>query len=167
MFSIDVSDTLVAGGGSLDEIHLYIGNPGSTVSSGICYSVTPERTRLENFYFFFDAATQREEILSKIACSAHVDLTRIAMDSILWPEMQSCRVIVVANKQHNDCVYYSRINVDQLLFFLRRMSYPKELTGFIDSSRSRLDHLLFDVGFDYRMEEGKLLVLKSGYYGFC
>ena len=165
MFSIDVNDDLVRGGGSLDEIHMYIGNPGSTVSSGICYSVTQERTRLENFYFFFDAATQREEIVGKIACSACVDTTRIPIDSILWPELRQCRVIVVANKQHNDCIYFSRINVDQLLFFLRRMNYRRELVSFIEDNRSMLDHLQYDVGFDYRMEDGGLKILKSGYYG--
>ncbi|HSB81180.1 MAG TPA: hypothetical protein VLM91_20560 [Candidatus Methylomirabilis sp.] len=166
MFSIDVNDDLIAGGGSLDEIHMYIGNVGSTVSSGICYSVTQERTRLENFYFFFDATTQREEIVGKIASSAYVDTTRIAIDSILWPELRRCRVIVVANKQHNDCIYFSRINVDQLLFFLRRMNYRRELVSFIEDHRLLLDHLLFDVGFDYRMEGGGLTILKSGYYGF-
>ncbi|HYL79601.1 MAG TPA: hypothetical protein VEU07_02245 [Candidatus Acidoferrum sp.] len=166
MFSIDLNDDLVRGGGSLDEIHMYIGNVGSSVSSGICYSVTPERTRLENFYFFFDAATQQQEILGKIAASAYVDTTQIPIDSILWPELQQCRVIVVANKQQNDCIYFSRINVDQLLFFLRRMRYPQPLVAFVEEHRPMLDHLRYDVGFDYRMEGGELKILKSGYYGF-
>jgi hypothetical protein len=166
MFSIDLNDDLVAGGVRLDEIHMYIGNVGSSVSSGICYSVTQERTRLENFYFFFDAATQRKEILGKIASSAYVDMTRIPLDSILWPELRRCRVIVVANKQHNDCIYFSRIDVDQLLFFLRRMKYRQELVSFVEDHRPLLDHLLYDVGFDYRMEGGELKILKSGYYGY-
>lgn len=166
MFSIDLRDDLVAGGGRLDEIHMYIGNVGSRVSSGICYSVTQERTRLENFYFFFDAVAQRKEILGKIASSAYVDTTRIPLDSILWPELRRCRLIVVANKQHNDCIYFSRIDVDQLLFFLRRMNYRQELVSFVEDHRPLLDHLLYDVGFDYRMEGGELRILKSGYYGF-
>lgn len=166
MFSIDLNDELVAGGQSLDEIHMYIGNVGSTVSSGICYSVTQERTQLENYYFFFDAATQREEIAGKIASSAYVDTNQIPIDSILWPELRQCRVIVVANKQHNDCIYFSRITVDQLIFFLRSMRYPQPLVAFVEEHRSVLDHLLYDVGFDYRMEGGRLQVLKSGYYGF-
>ena len=29
----------------------------------------------------------------------------------------------------------------------------------------RLDHMLYDVGFDYRMEGGRLNILKSAYYG--
>jgi hypothetical protein len=165
MFSIDVDGDLAAGTRALDEIHMYIGNVGSTVSSGICYSLSQHGTRLENFYFFFDAKTQLREITGKIASSAFVDGSSIDINRILWPELRNCRVIVVANKQGNDCIYFSRITVDQLLFFLKRMNYRRELVSFVEENRSMLDHLQYDVGFDYRMEEGELKILKSGYYG--
>jgi hypothetical protein len=60
-------------------------------------------------------------------------------------------------------VYFSGIDVDQLLsssaWPIRRTSSPScRRTG-------NLDHLLFDVGFDYRTTDQGLLVLKSGYYG--
>ena len=165
MFSIDINNDLVSGTGNLEEIHMYIGNPGSTVSSGICYSLTNSGTRLENFYFFFDAKKQMEDILGKIACSACIDSKAIHIDQILWPEMKDCGVIVVANKQYNDSVYFSRINVDQLTFFLKKMSYPAEQISFIEENRSKLDHLLYDAGYDYRMEGKELVILKSGYYG--
>ena len=165
MFSIDINDDLISGTKNLEEIHMYIGNPGSTVSSGICYLLTKGITRLENFYFFFDAKKQMEDIMSKTACSAHIDTKQIHIDQILWPEMIDCGVIVVANKQHNDSVYFSRIRVDQLIFFLKRMKYPEQLVSFIEGNKSKLDHLLYDVGYDYRMEGKDLKVLKSGYYG--
>ncbi len=38
--------------------------------------------------------------------------------------------------------------------------------AFLVENRSRLDHLLYDVGIDYRMEGDELKILKSGYYGF-
>jgi hypothetical protein len=72
---------------------------------------------------------------------------------------------VVANKQGNDAVYFSRINVDQLIFFLKKMRYPMELVSFIEENRSKLDHLLYDVGYDYKMDGKDLVILKSGYYG--
>jgi hypothetical protein len=165
MFSIDINDEIVSGTKDLEEIHMYIGNPGSTVSSGICYSLTNRGTKLENFYFFFDAIKEQREIVTKIMCSAHIDTTKIKMDQILWPELRDCRVIVVANKQQNDAIYFSRINVDQLIFFLKRMSYPGELVSFVEENRSNLDHLLYDVGIDYRMDGNELVFLKSGYYG--
>ncbi len=165
MFSIDIYGDLIAGTADLDEIHLYIGNAGSTVSSGICYSLTQEGTKLENFYFFFDAATQMDLIKDKISCSAYADVTRIDLDQILWPELRECRVIVVANKQGNDAVYFSRIHVDQLIYFMKRMKYPEELVSFVKENRAKLDHLQFDVGYDYKMEGDELRILKSGYYG--
>ena len=165
MFSVDINDDLISGGKDLEEVHMYIGNPGSTVSSGICYSLTSGGTRLENFYFFFNAEKHLNDILDKIACSAYVDSTQIGIDKILWPELKNCKVIVVANKQENDAVYYSGINVDQLIFFLNKMNYHSELISFVEDNRSSLDHLLYDVGIDYRMEGKDLVLLKSAYYG--
>ena len=164
MYSIDICDDLISGARDLEEIHMYIGNPGSTVSSGICYSLTQNAMKLENFYFFFDAKRQMNEILSKAACSAHVD-SRVSLDQIVWPEMRDCKVIVVANKQQNDAVYFSGINVDQLILFLKRMNYPSELVSYIEKNRGVLDHLQYDAGYDYRMEGKDLVILKSGYYG--
>jgi hypothetical protein len=45
------------------------------------------------------------------------------------------------------------------------MRYPAATIEFVERNRARLDHLLFDVGFDYTMREGKLVALKSAYYG--
>jgi len=163
MFSIDITEEIFSRG--IEEVHLYIGNPGSSVSSGICYSLTPARTKLENLYYFFDARTEIHEIAAKIACSAHIDTTKVELDEVLRPELRDCRTICVANKQENDCVYFAGIGFNQFLFFLKLMRYRADLTGFLEENRSKLDHLEFDVGIDYRMAEDKLLVLKSGYYG--
>lgn len=166
MFSIDINNDLVSGSRSvLDEIHMYIGNPGSAVSSGICYSLTGGGAKLENFYFFFDPKRQPNEVIAKIYCSAHVDDAFIDIDQILWPELRECKTICLANKQQSDCIYFSGINVDQLIFFLRKLKYPGELCAFVEDNRSRLDHLQYDVGFDYRMAGDLLMIEKSGYYG--
>lgn len=165
MFSIDIDGDLLDGSGNLDEIHLYIGNPGSRVSSGICYSLTRWSMRLENFYFFFDTRKETEDILAKAVCSAHFDASSAGIEEILWPEMRDCRVTVVANKQESDAVYFSGIRVEQLLFFLNKMRYPPATISFVEENRRRLDHLLYDVGFDYRMENGRVVVPKSAYYG--
>lgn len=166
MFSLDVDCKLLAGQRNIEELHVYIGNPGSMVSSGICYSLRQSGTSLENFYFFFDAEKQREDIMAKIACSSLVDFSAVNMKKVLWPELADCGVIVAANKQACDGVYFSRINLEQFLIFLQRMEYPTELSGFVAGNRLMLDHLLYDVGFDYRMEGPELVILKSGFYGF-
>lgn len=165
MFSIDIDEGLVSGTRGVEEIHMYIGNTGSTVSSGICYSLKEGGTRLENFYYFFDPKTQLDKIVGKAGCSAYFDETRVNLDQLLWPELRNCGVIILANKQNSDGVYFSRISIDQLIFFLKRMAYPSEICRFVEDHRTELDHQLYDVGFDYRMEDGKVVVLKSGYYG--
>lgn len=164
MFSIDVDSDLVSGRRDLDVVHMYVGNVGSKVSSGIAYALRPQTTTLENFYFFFDAKTQMMEAADKICCSAFVDVSTINIDKILWPQLRDCRTICVANKQRNDCVYFSEINVDQLLFFLKALAYPREIIAFFEANRGSLDHLLYDVGLDYRVEGSDVRILKSGYY---
>ncbi|RZJ20223.1 MAG: hypothetical protein EOO54_13720 [Haliea sp.] len=165
MFSIDINDALLNHGAAMGDLQMYVGNVGSTVSSGICYELTPQAVTMKNFYFFFDARTQAGEIVDKVRSSAYLDLRSFELDSVLWPELRQCQTIVVANKRHHDGVYFSRITIDQLLLFLRRMGFPAAQLAFAENHRQRLDHLLYDVGIDYRMENGALKILKSAYYG--
>ena len=85
---------------------------------------------------------------------------------MVWPELADCRVIVVANKRRNDGIYFSGISIDQLLFFLRRTGYPPDLVAYIAANRDGLDHMRYDVGYDYVMQDGRIRVLKASYYGF-
>ena len=165
MFSLDITDDLVTGQRDLDVVHMYIGNPGSAVSSGISYALSAGPTALENFYFFFHAPQQLDEVAGKVFCSAWADATAMPVDRILWPELRTCRTICIANKQRNDTAYFSGVNVSQLLFFLKRLHYPPQLVSFIEEHRPRLDHLLYDVGFDYTARGDNLSIIKSGYYG--
>lgn len=165
MFSLDVEEGWITGRHPLEALQLYVGNPGSAVSSGIAYELGVTGMALRNFYFFFDAATGLEEAADKIACSPWIDATKIGIDEILWPELRDCQTICVANKRENDCVYFSGVDVDQLIFFLEALAYPPRIREFVAQHRVDLDHLRYDVGLDYRMEGGALRVLKSGYYG--
>jgi hypothetical protein len=165
MFSLDLNNSLATGQSALDVVHMYVGNPGSTVSSGIAYAVRADSTTLENFYFFFDAGSQLPDVANKIASSALFDDTLLPIEAVLIPELRRCRTICMANKQTHDCIYFSGVDVDQLQWFLDWLRYPPAIADFIRGNRGNLDHLLFDVGFDYRMEQGALRILKSGYYG--
>jgi len=165
MFSLDFDHDLMEGVKAMDMAHMYVGNPGSIVSSGIAYALTADSTTLENFYFFFDASRQLQEASEKIYCSAFVDASKMELDRILIPELRDCHTICVANKRNNDTVYFSGVNVDQLLFFLTLLEYPRDLVAFVEQHRANLDHLLFDVGFDYITHGSNLTFIKSGYYG--
>lgn len=164
MFSLDVTDSILCEG-RLDRVHLYIGNPGSRVSSGIAYAVDSAKTSLENFYFFFDARRDSQQAAGKVLCSAYLDATRTGIERVLWPELCSCQTLCIANKQGNDTAYFSGVKVDQLLFFLGRLGYPGPVVRFVEEFRGQLDHLLYDVGFDYVGEGDGIRVIKSGFYG--
>jgi hypothetical protein len=165
MFSLDMNYDIVTARAPLDVVHMYVGNPGSTVSSGIAYAVRANSTTLENFYFFFDAASQLADVAGKITTSALFDDTQLNVEAVLIPQLRRCRTICLANKQTHDCIYFSGVDIDQLKWFLHWLRYPDTITSFVTKNRDNLDHLLFDVGFDYRMEHGTLRIIKSGYYG--
>jgi hypothetical protein len=167
MFSIDLDADIVSGRKPLAEVQMYIGNIGSNVSSGICYAVSRNATRLKNFYFFFDARREMDEIEGKLASSAYLADAGFDLSRVLWPELRDCQTIVVANKPDRDGVYFSRIDATQLLVFLKRLRYPEAHIRYVEQNAGRIDHLLYDVGFDYRLdgEGGELQILKSAYYG--
>jgi hypothetical protein len=165
MFSLDILPELLGTMDELRELHMYIGNPGSAVSSGIAYSVRPDATTLENFYFFFDARRDLNQAISKVRSSAYIDSDEIDIDQILRPQLRDCHTLCIANKRHNDTAYFSGVKVDQLLFFLRELAYPPAIVTFVEEHRGRLDHLLYDVGFDYVAQGEQLRIIKSGFYG--
>jgi hypothetical protein len=129
------------------------------------YELTGAGLRLANFYFFFDARKEMDEIVAKVACSAHHDLRTLPLRDILRPELTDCRVIVVANKKVNDGIYFSRIGIDPLIGFLERERFPADLVSFARAHRHELDHMLYDVGLDYVVEAGAVKIIKSAFYG--
>ena len=165
MFSIDLDDKIASRQQPLEMINVYIGNPGSSVSSGICYELTSSSLRLANFYFFFDARKEMAEIVAKMSCSAHHDLRGLPVSAILRPELLDCEVVVVANKKFHDGIYFSRIKIDPLIEFLERERFPEDLVGFAKHYRADLDHMLYDVGIDYVVDHGAVKILKTAFYG--
>ena len=39
------------------------------------------------------------------------------------------------------------------------------MISFVEDNQSLLDHINVEVGFDYKMKNGKLQIVKTGYYG--
>jgi hypothetical protein len=146
------------------EADIYVGNPGSQVSSGICYQVSAAGAELKNFYFFFDAKKEWDSIVAKAACSAQIPLPEFALDELLPSYLRDCRVIVVANKRRHDAVYFSGIGIAQLIRFLKSFNYPRDLVDYAEREERNFAHLSFDVGFDYRLEQGHLVTAKSSFY---
>lgn len=156
MFSIDLLPEYFQQK-KLKQIHLYIGHYG--------YLFEENSITAENYYSFHFPKTERSELVRNIKKSAFVDFSQIDLDAVIWPELVNCWKICRAYKKKNDGIYFSRITINQFLFFLERFHYPAPLISFIKTHRSRLDHMLYDTGFDYKMENQRLSLTKSGYYG--
>ena len=165
MFSFDLTENAARQNGVLDVVHIYIGNPGSQVSSGIAYEFSARGRQLENFYFFFDAQKQQKEIVDKLECSVYCDTWRISLDELYRPELRDCQTICLANKRTCDTIYFSGVDIDQLLFFLNWQQYPDDYIRFVEERHHELDHLLYDVGVDYRANGGQIEFVKHGFYG--
>jgi hypothetical protein len=162
MFSADLEpktfETKKIGG-----FHIYLG--AFERRGGTSYLLENNGITMENQYAFFDAKHEMKQLMTRVMNSAVVDFKKIRLAEVLLPELIDCETICVANKKDSDCIYYSRIDVNQLLFFLERFEYPDRTVSFIKENKHLLDHLLFDVGFDYKMEGDSLKTTKSGYYG--
>jgi hypothetical protein len=168
MFSIEV-DAAVLANRRLDRVDIYMGNPGSTVSSGICYGLSSEGMELRNFYFFFDAHTQMDAACGKLLESAHLvlpDRARLSLTDFFWPGMEGMQTVVVANKRTRDSLYFSRIDVDQLALFLERLSFPAPIRHYLAENRDKLAHHLYDAGWDFDCDtNGTVTPIKGSFYG--
>lgn len=165
MFSIELTADHLDHGAQLDQIDLYIGNPGSAVSSGICYGLTRMGCEMRNFYFFFDAATQREEIEGKLISTAQIPAADLNIPDLLWPDIDA-QTIVIANKRQADGVYFSRISADHLVACLDRLAYPAPIRAFARDNAHRFAHLMFDIGYDWSPAPGGGVQFDKGsFYG--
>jgi len=164
MTSIELPLALPSAPLTIAGADLYMGNPGGGMTSGICYEASAQGLEMKNFYFFFDGQADRESAIAKAGCSAFLPFGTISPDDLFPSWSRDARVLVVANKRRHDALYVSGIGIDALLLFLRDFDYPADLVAFAEDRRDAFAHLLFDVGFDYRIERGRLVTAKSSFY---
>ena len=164
MVSFDL-DGAVAGRGALEDVNLYL--TGGQGHAGRSYKAREGSFELENTYRFLDAKREIDQILQLLKASVFVDYGAPArLSKVLVPELYACKKVCVAKKRRCDGVYFSGIAVEQLLFFLRRFAYPPALVDFVTRHQARFEHLLFDVGLDYRQDaDGAIAYPKTSFYG--
>jgi hypothetical protein len=165
MVSFDLDRQTIARG-TIPEVNVYM--TGEQGHAGRSYKVTAGSVELENTYRFMDPKREIQQLLPLVKASIFVgysDPSRLS--KVLFPELFACRKACVAKKRSRDGIYFSGIAVEQLLFFLRRFSYPAPICDFVSTHQARLDHLSFDVGIDYRATEdgAGLAYPKTSFYG--
>jgi hypothetical protein len=164
MVSFDLDASTLARG-TLEEVNLYL--TGGTGHAGRSYKSRPSAFELENTYRFLDAKREIDQILPLVKASVYVDYSDPArLSKVLIPELFACKKICVAKKRFRDGIYFSGIAAAQLLFFLKRFSYPTSIVDFVARRQASFEHLSFDVGIDYAGgDDGAVVYPKTSFYG--
>ena len=86
-------------------------------------------------------------------------------DDVLLPELDECDAVFLSAKRHAFGVYYLGISTQQFILFLERFNYSRPLLNFVCVNSGALDYVKWDVGYDFRYDDGHLNFIKSGFYG--
>ncbi len=165
MVSFDVDDAVLARG-AIDELNLYL--TGTAAHAGRSYVVSARGAELANTYRFLPPKPELDPVLGLVKSSAFVDFSASPplLGRVLVPELLACKKVCVAKKRERDGIYFSGIDVEQLLGFFRRFGWPDALIERAAAHASTFDHLLFDVGVDYAPDgAGGLVYPKTSFYG--
>jgi hypothetical protein len=156
MFSVDLGVEQLEGRKPAD-VHVYIDMR--------CYALRGRSLVFENIYTFHDPRLEIDEILHRLRSSVHFDERRDNLGLLMTPSLFRCGRMCVANKREADAVYFSRVPVPALREVLLRQNWPSPLRAFVDANEQQLDHLLWDVGIDFRAGPDGMDLGKTGIYG--
>ena len=140
-------------------------------SSGLSYKLRDgQPPELENHYIFRDPQTGIDEILARLQVSVHALPHPLGLVRLLPPQLMRAFHLCVANKRQADAVYWSRLDLQQISFFLTRHGWPQWLRDRIAQHASQLQHLQWDAGADFERDPSEssgvgFSFIKSGIYG--
>ncbi len=139
-------------------------------TSGLSYKLRDDAPpELENHYLFRDPQSGIDDILTRLQASVHVRPHPLTLAQLLPPRLMPCLHVCVANKRYADAVYWSRVDIHQLQFFLDLHAWPTGLRAYIRQHAAQLTHLKWDLGADFQQNHettgSGLTFTKSGIYG--
>ena len=164
MFSVDLSDDIFRSK-KIDSVHLYMyGRLG--MPQGNSYFCDHEGMHFENHYNFFRMPQEIRQFIHQVKYSVVLGQDSVSfLKHGLVRQLMPCYRICVAHKKDKEGIYFSRVNVVQLLYFLEHFSYPGHIVDFIRYHKEKLGHLLYDVAFDCTLGPQGPIFGKSSYYG--
>lgn len=170
MFSFELSDAVLAGR-RVEAYSLYVISEAAGRAVSRSWRADGARVVPENVYIPVPLDTPRDRALLEQLLRRGLGAAA-ALEGVLPPQlMADCRCVCLASKPRGgaaakdpNAVYLSTLRVGALLEFLRRWRYPEALVAFVSANRGRLDHLLYDVGYDFDGGDA-LSFCKSGFYG--
>jgi hypothetical protein len=164
MFSVEFDATHLRGSAKA-AVDVYISTNPHAKGTDRSYKLRAAELTFENVYSFHRPLFDIDEILYRIQYGVFFSRAEFPLSAVIPPELFRCGHICVANKRHADALYFSRITIEQLRFAMKFFGWRGELPEFLDSWAPSFDHLLWDIGFDFVVDEGRIRFLKGGIYG--
>ena len=162
-FSVDLPEGVLKTK-QMGGVHLYT-EGRDQVSQGNSYYWGSEGLSFENHYDFFRMPQEARLFVHKVKQSIFLAKDSTAfLKHDLVKRLCPCHKICVAHKKNKEGLYFSRVNVGQLLYFLEFFAYPQPIVNFVKTNEKRLDHLLYDVAFDCTLGPQGIVFGKSSYY---
>lgn len=160
MFSIELNAEHLREGASAPPVpaHVYIDMRS--------YALLGRSFTFENVYTFHNPRTEIDDIVHRLRSSVHFDPSRANLAALMPPPLFRCHRVCVANKSASDALYFSRVSTASMRWFMTRHEWPAPLRSLAASVGTGFDHLLWDVGVDFRGDDaGVPEVSKTGLYG--
>ena len=131
------------------------------------YRARGHELEYKNQYRFDDPGLRLDRMLERLLVAVHAPRDAAEIARVLPFELlDGCVRLCVANKRWADGVYFSHLRHGQLAWFLETHGWPAGLRQWVESNADRLDHLLWDAGYDFRRAGRGLEIFRSGFYGF-
>lgn len=162
--SFDVTARHLEGASAVDSLHVY--RPHHLHAAPITcasYSIDASRAALENLYFLFDPVEDRADIDAHLADTFHG--RQVDPGDLLWAELFPNDHVAIAHKPHQDGLYVGGLDLGQLEWFLDRVDFDAGVRQFLRDRRDEIDHLRWDVGYDFRSAGSGCEIVKAGFYG--
>ena len=143
MFSFDIEET-----GIIDNYHLYFTKDIGNSYHSWSYKISKENIKFENHYEVF-LPIDYGQLKDKLLLSPFTD-SKADFDSILTLDFLNCkRSICVATKDNANGIYFSGIDINTFLIFLKKLNYPKSIIDLVENNKNKFDYILYDIGFDF------------------
>jgi hypothetical protein len=162
--SFDLTTEMLLGNEAVDDLHVY--RPHHLHAAPITcasYALRAQVASLENLYFLFDPIEDRADIDTHLADTFHG--RRAAPAELLWAELFPNNHVAIAHKPRQDGLYVGGLDLDQFRAFLERVDFDPGTRRFVDDHAEELDHLRWDVGYDFRATDSGVEIVKAGFYG--
>jgi hypothetical protein len=120
-------------------------------------------------YSVFESKREIDEILPRLRASETVDVVgepRL-LGRVLIPELFASRWLHVGSDRVAGCdsLGFCGVNVEQLLWFVRRFEFPAATLAWLASHQHGFTHLLFDVQLRYRQGASGVEHFSPSYHG--